>query len=84
MSSEPEERKRILGFPVGPDPYGPRPDEQRRISGLPVGSIGPVDTQWFRSLLHPVRSVKRWNRYRALGPFALDDDEMGGDETTHQ
>lgn len=79
MSSEPEERKRFLGFSVGPNPYGPRHDEPRQIFGLPAGSVGPVDVQWFRSLLHPVRSVTRWKRLRALGPFAVDDDETGGD-----
>ncbi len=75
MSSEPEVRRRFLGFAVGPSPHGPRHDEQQRVFGLPAGSIGPVDMQWFRSLRHPVRSVKRWNRRRALGPFALEDDE---------
>lgn len=82
MSSEPEERKRFLGFPVGPNPHAPHPDEQQRIFGVPVGSIGPLDMRWFRSLLHPVRSVKRWNRRRALGPFAVDD-EIADDGTTH-
>jgi hypothetical protein len=75
MPSEAEERKRILGFPAGPNPYGPRDQEPRRYLGMRADWVGPVDVQWFGSLVHPLRSWRRWNRHRRLGPYALNDDD---------
>lgn len=73
--SEPEERKRILGFPLGSDPYRPSDREPQRIFGMPTDWMGPVDLQFFRSLIHPFQSWKRWTRHRRLGPYAPDDDD---------
>lgn len=74
MAGEPEERQRLLGFPRGPDPYGAGGDESRRIMGMPTDWVGPVDVEWFRTVLHPVRSIRRWRRRRQLGPFLVDED----------
>lgn len=74
MAGEPQERKRVLGFPTGPDPYGHGDRQMQRLPATPGDWIGPVDLQWFRSFVHPVRSWKRWSRHRRLGPYAVDDD----------
>jgi hypothetical protein len=42
--------------------------------GMPMDWFGPVDVEWFRTMLHPVRSVRRWKRRRHLGPFVADED----------
>ena len=75
----PEQGKRFLGFPVGPGRSGPRQEETARILGFPAGLFGPVDLSWFRTLVHPIRGVKRWRRNKVLGPFASDDDIVRSD-----
>ncbi len=74
MPGEPEERQRFLGFPRGPDPYGESGEQSPRLMGMPMDWFGPVDVEWFRTMLHPVRSVRRWKRRRHLGPFVADED----------
>lgn len=68
-----EERRRVLGFPLGPDPYRSSGNEPPQVFGVTTAWIGPIDAQWFRSLFHPLRSWRRWSRHRRLGPYALDD-----------
>lgn len=81
MTGEPREPKRVLGFPVGQDPYRRDHREAQRLLGVPTDWIGPVDVQWFHSLIHPIRSWKRWIRHRRLGPYDIGDDDDGGDGT---
>jgi hypothetical protein len=58
--------------------WDPRPGEEpQRAMGQPIDSPGPsaADREWLLSLLHPVRTYKRWVRRRRMGPYAPDDDE---------
>ncbi len=71
MSGDREERKHVLGFPVGPDPH-PLAAPAPRAAGVPSGWFGPVDVAWLTAVLHPWRSVGGWRRRRRLGPY-LDD-----------
>jgi hypothetical protein len=74
--AEPEERRHVLGFPVGPDPNR-RPSGVSPHVGLPGGVIGPVDRDFFRSLTHPLRSFRRWRRHGRLGPYDAGGDPSG-------
>jgi hypothetical protein len=38
-----------------------------------------VDVDFFRGLVHPVKRVKRWNRRRRLGAYAVDEDTPSRD-----
>jgi hypothetical protein len=67
VPADPEEQRRVLGFPVGPD-----------ASGRPSWTIGPVDRAFFRALVHPLRSLRRWRRHRRLGPYDVEDDSEPG------
>lgn len=73
-----EERRRVLGFPLGAGPYRRSGSEPQRILGMPIDLVGPVDVQWFRSLFHPLRSWRRWTKRRRLGPYALDGFDVTG------
>ena len=72
MPAEPEEERRVLGFPVGPDPSRRRPMSTARPGGGPGGIIGPVDRAFFRAMVHPLRSFRRWRRHRRLGPYDVE------------
>lgn len=75
MSGDQEERNRVFGMPrdaVGP--HARQGEEPQRVLGVPVDWYGPVDTDWFRSLRHPIKAYKRWTLRRRLGPYAPDDD----------
>jgi hypothetical protein len=52
-------------------------EEPQRAMGQPIDSVGPsaADREWLFSLLHPVRTYKRWVRRRRMGPYAPDEDE---------
>jgi hypothetical protein len=83
VAADREERKHVLGFPVGPDPH-PRVAPAQRVAGVPSGWFGPVDVAWLRAVLHPVRSVGQWRRRRRLGPY-MDEapaSEDGGGTTS--
>ena len=89
MRNAPEERKRFLGFPLGesrsppeerPGPRHQEHEETARVLGFPVGMFGSVDRGWFRTAVHPIRSMKRRNRNRLLGPLASEGDRSGGTE----
>jgi hypothetical protein len=45
--------------------------------GFTVDGSGGIDTDWIRSLAHPIRGYRRWLRHRRFGPYAIDDDEPG-------
>ena len=34
-----------------------------------------MDTEFFRSFLHPVKGYRRWYRRRRLGAYAVDDED---------
>jgi len=75
VASDPEEPNKVLGIPRGPDPYARQGEEQKYVAGLPVEWLGAVDTDWFRSLAHPIQGFKRWARRRRLGPYETDKDQ---------
>lgn len=76
MPGEPEERRRVLGFPVGPDPNGGPTGVQPHV-GLPGRIVGPVDRRFFGTLAHPLRGFRRWRRHRRLGPYDVEGDRSG-------
>lgn len=65
---------RALGFTFDGAPRRLE-EEPKRVLGVPVDQWGPVDVEWLRSMLHPLRSVKRWRRRRRAGPF-LDEEDL--------
>lgn len=78
-ASQNEEPQRVMGIPVrNLGPHARRGEEPQRVMGFPVDSLGPgpADREWLRSLVHPVRTYKRWVRRRRLGPYATDEPEQ--------
>ncbi len=73
MPADPEEQRHVLGFPVGSDPSGRRPGSTALPGGGPGGIIGPVDGAFFKALVHPLRSFRRWRLHRRLGPYDVED-----------
>lgn len=73
-----EEPNRVLGMPrsrAGHGRQGSRQGEEpQHALGLPVDWFRGVDTEFFRSLLHPIRGYRRWSERRRLGPYAPEDD----------
>ena len=73
-----EEPQRVMGQPIGDlGPRARRDYEPQRVMGFPIDSLGPrpEDREWLLSLVHPVRTYRRWVRRRRLGPYAPDDNE---------
>ena len=75
MTRNHEERNRVLGIPVGPDPRRRQGEEQQHVMGFPADVFEDVNLDGLRSLAHPVRAYRRWARRRRLGPYATDEDE---------
>jgi hypothetical protein len=74
--SQNEEPQRVMGIPVrNLGPHARRNEEPQRVMGFPVDSLGPAEREQLRSLVHPIRTYKRWVRRRRLGPYATDEDE---------
>jgi hypothetical protein len=68
-----KEPDRLPGMLWGPrDPNAPEP---QHILGFPAGWFGQIDTEWFLSFVHPVKTCRRWARRRRLGAYALDEDD---------
>ena len=76
MSSDREERNRVLGIPIGAGPHNRQGVEQQRVMGFPADTFEGVNLDGLRSLAHPIRGYKRWARRRRLGPYATDEDEQ--------
>jgi hypothetical protein len=80
MTRHDQEPGRAFGMPrdrIGPGRRGGQGEEPQHALGLPVDWFGGVDTEFFRSLLHPIKGYRRWSRRRRLGAYALDDDGTG-------
>jgi len=73
MPGDNQEPNRMFGAPTGrparPERYAPN-----RVLGFPTDVFANVDVDFFRGLVHPVKRVKRWNRRRRLGAYAVDED----------
>jgi len=66
----------VLGMPrTGIGPGRQNNEEPQRALGIPVDWFGGVDTEFFRSLLHPIKGYRRWSQRRRLGPYAPEDDD---------
>src|SRR5690242_20619291 len=73
-----EEPQPVLGLPVRDHgPHARRDIAPKRVLGFPVNSLGPepAGREQLLSLVHPIRTYKRWARRRRLGPYATDQDE---------
>jgi hypothetical protein len=77
MAGDEYEPNRVLGFPLGRDPRARQDRESQRVMGFSDDSFSGIDTDWFRSLAHPIRGYRRWLRHRRFGPYAIDEDEPG-------
>ena len=75
MSSDGEERPRVLGIPIGAGTHGRQGEEQQHVMGFPADAFDGLNLNGLRSLAHPIRGYKRWARRRRLGPYAMDEDE---------
>ena len=73
MPEDREEGNRMFGLPRDGQARASRPEPQR-VLGFPVTMFQNVDTEFFRSIVHPVKSYRRWSRRRRLGAYAVDDD----------
>jgi hypothetical protein len=73
MPSDNQEPNRMFGAPTG-GASQPRRYEPNRVLGFPTDMFNRVDVDFFRGLVHPVKSIKRWNRRRRLGAYAVDED----------
>ena len=78
MPSDHEGSRRVFGVPANAPARqnGPAP---QRVLGFPVDTFKNVDVEFFRGLLHPVKSYRRWSRRRRLGAYAVDEDTPGRD-----
>ncbi len=72
MPGDHEEPNRIFGVSAGGRAQQRR--EPQRVLGFSQELFAGVDVDFFRGLLHPVKSYRRWSRRRRLGAYAVDDD----------
>ena len=77
MTGDEYEPNRVLGFPLARDPHARQDIESQRVMGFTVDGSGGIDTDWIRSLAHPIRGYRRWLRRRRFGPYAIDEGEPG-------
>ncbi|HMK99261.1 MAG TPA: hypothetical protein VK428_03650 [Acidimicrobiales bacterium] len=78
MPAEPGERRHVLGFRAGPNANRRRPRSLARPGGGSNWIYGPVDRAFFRAVVHPLRSFRRWRRHRRLGPYDVEDGPEPG------
>ena len=73
MTSDGEEKNRVLGFPVG---WGSRngQHEEQHVMGFPASWFDDVNVEALVWLVHPIRKYRRWARRRRLGPDGLGED----------
>jgi hypothetical protein len=73
MPGDDQEPNRMFGALMGGSArqQGRAPN---RVLGFPTDMFANVDVDFFRGLVHPVKRVKRWNRRRRLGAYAVDED----------
>jgi hypothetical protein len=74
MPGDHEESSRMFGVPTGGQSRQQRREPQR-VLGFSQDMFAHVDVDFFRGLLHPVKSYRRWSRRRRLGAYAVDDDD---------
>ena len=74
MTSNREEKNRVLGFAVGPGPRNNQHEEQH-VMGFPASWFDNVNVDALFWLVHPVREYRRWARRRRPGSDAPGEDE---------
>jgi hypothetical protein len=73
LTSDREERNKVLGMPRGVDPYARQGEEPQRVLGVPDDWYGPVDPDLLRFLRHPIKACKHWTLRRHLGIYAPEE-----------
>ena len=72
MTSNPEQRNRVLGFNVGPGRRRGRGEyEEQHVLGFPAGWFDNVNVDALRWLVHPVQEYRR----RRLAPDTSGEDK---------
>ena len=73
MTGNPEEKNRVLGFPVGSASRRGRGDhEEQHVMGFPATWFDNVNVDALRWLVHPIGEYRRWARRRRLDPHTKD------------
>lgn len=74
MSSDREEKNRVLGFAAG---WGPRSGqhEEQHVMGFPASWFDSVNVDALAWLVHPIQEYRRWARRRRQGPDVPGEDK---------
>ena len=73
MTGNPEEKNRVLGFPVGSGSRGGQHEEQH-VMGFPASWFDNINVDPLVWLVHPIREFQRWARRRSQGPDGPGED----------
>jgi len=73
MTSDGEEKNRVLGFPVGSGSRGGQHEEQH-VMGFPASWFDNVNVDALAWLVHPIQKYRRWARHRHHGSDGPGND----------
>ena len=73
MTSDREEKNRVLGFPVGSSRNGQH--EEQHVMGFPASWFDSVNVDVLFWLVHPIREYRRWARRRHQNPHVPGEGE---------
>jgi hypothetical protein len=75
MTSDGEEKNRVLGFPVG---WGSRngQHEEQHVMGFPASWVDSVNVDVLFWLVHPIQEYRRWARRRHQGSHVPGEGEQ--------
>jgi len=74
MTSDGEEKNRVLGFPVGLGSRGGQHEEQH-VMGFPASWFDNVNVDVLFWLVHPIQEYRRWARRRHQGSHVPGEGE---------
>jgi hypothetical protein len=75
MTSNREEKNRVLGFPVGGGSRSSQYEEQH-VMGFPASWFDNVNVDALVWLVHPIREYRRWARRRHPGAHVPGEDDQ--------